>query len=158
MVPGAGHTACTIEMANLGSRIDVAVIDEIQVRRRPACVDRDVGQRWADDSSAACTGSRRHGLATKTGNESALRDAVTSALLLVLTVATCSQSQQRVLLRRWWATSSGGGPGRARCRGCPPTSCTCVATPPPCPWCAPSGSVYFVKSGRRITLVGPQPY
>ena len=32
-VPGAVHTACTIEMANLGARVDVAVIDEIQVQR-----------------------------------------------------------------------------------------------------------------------------
>ena len=32
-VPGAAHTACTIEMANLGARVDVAVIDEIQVHR-----------------------------------------------------------------------------------------------------------------------------
>lgn len=30
-VPGAGHTACTIEMANMHQRVDVAVIDEIQV-------------------------------------------------------------------------------------------------------------------------------
>ena len=31
MVPGAEHTSCTIEMANLARRVDVAVIDEIQV-------------------------------------------------------------------------------------------------------------------------------
>lgn len=30
-VPGATHTACTIEMANLTRRVDVAVIDEIQM-------------------------------------------------------------------------------------------------------------------------------
>jgi hypothetical protein len=32
-VPGAGHLACTIEMADLGRHVDVAVIDEIQVCR-----------------------------------------------------------------------------------------------------------------------------
>lgn len=31
MVPFAEHTACTIEMANLQKRVDIAVIDEIQV-------------------------------------------------------------------------------------------------------------------------------
>jgi hypothetical protein len=30
-VPFAEHTACTIEMTNLNKRVDVAVIDEIQV-------------------------------------------------------------------------------------------------------------------------------
>lgn len=34
LVPGAMHTSCTIEMANLGRRVDVAVIDEIQVHTR----------------------------------------------------------------------------------------------------------------------------
>lgn len=32
-VPGAGHVSCTVEMANLFAHADVAVIDEIQVRR-----------------------------------------------------------------------------------------------------------------------------
>jgi hypothetical protein len=31
-VPGSSHVACTVEMANLGRQVDVAVIDEIQVR------------------------------------------------------------------------------------------------------------------------------
>ena len=31
VVPGALHTACTIEMASLASQYDVAVIDEVQV-------------------------------------------------------------------------------------------------------------------------------
>lgn len=30
-MPGARHTACTVEMANLNEEYDVAVIDEIQV-------------------------------------------------------------------------------------------------------------------------------
>jgi ATP-dependent RNA helicase SUPV3L1/SUV3 len=30
-VPGAAHTACTVEMASLSQRVDVAVIDEIQM-------------------------------------------------------------------------------------------------------------------------------
>lgn len=30
-VPGATHVSCTVEMANLNRRWDVAVIDEIQV-------------------------------------------------------------------------------------------------------------------------------
>ena len=30
-MPSAQHTACTIEMTNLTKRVDVAVIDEIQV-------------------------------------------------------------------------------------------------------------------------------
>lgn len=30
-MPSAQHTACTIEMTNLVKRVDVAVIDEIQV-------------------------------------------------------------------------------------------------------------------------------
>lgn len=30
-VPGAAHTACTVEMANLNQRVDVAVLDEIQM-------------------------------------------------------------------------------------------------------------------------------
>ena len=34
-VPFASHTACTIEMTNLQRRVDVAVIDEIQVGRGP---------------------------------------------------------------------------------------------------------------------------
>ncbi len=32
VMPSAQHTACTIEMTNLLKRVDVAVIDEIQVR------------------------------------------------------------------------------------------------------------------------------
>ena len=32
-VPGACHTACTVEMTNLKRRWDVAVIDEVQVLR-----------------------------------------------------------------------------------------------------------------------------
>lgn len=38
-MPGAMHTACTIEMANMARRVDVAVIDEIQVGLRclPPC-------------------------------------------------------------------------------------------------------------------------
>ena len=31
MLPSAQHTACTIEMTNLSKRVDVAIIDEIQV-------------------------------------------------------------------------------------------------------------------------------
>ena len=31
IIPTAQHTACTIEMTNLLKRVDVAVIDEIQV-------------------------------------------------------------------------------------------------------------------------------
>ena len=31
MLPTAEHTACTIEMTNLQKRVDLAVIDEIQV-------------------------------------------------------------------------------------------------------------------------------
>ena len=31
IIPAAQHTACTIEMTNLLKRVDVAVIDEIQV-------------------------------------------------------------------------------------------------------------------------------
>ena len=31
-MPGARHTACTVEMASLTDEYDVAVIDEIQVR------------------------------------------------------------------------------------------------------------------------------
>lgn len=31
-VPGSSHVACTVEMANLGNQVDVAIIDEIQVR------------------------------------------------------------------------------------------------------------------------------
>lgn len=34
MLPGANHTSCTIEMLNTGRRVDVAVIDEIQVQIR----------------------------------------------------------------------------------------------------------------------------
>ena len=34
---GASHTSCTIEMANLGRRYDVAVIDEIQVSAVTPC-------------------------------------------------------------------------------------------------------------------------
>ena len=30
-VPGAEHTACTVEMVNMSRRVDVAVIDEIQL-------------------------------------------------------------------------------------------------------------------------------
>ncbi len=30
-VPGAAHTACTVEMVNMQRRVDVAVIDEIQM-------------------------------------------------------------------------------------------------------------------------------
>lgn len=30
-VPGAAHTACTVEMVNMKARVDVAVIDEIQM-------------------------------------------------------------------------------------------------------------------------------
>ena len=32
MVPGSSHSSCTVEMANLNKPVDVAVIDEIQVR------------------------------------------------------------------------------------------------------------------------------
>ena len=31
VLPSAQHTACTIEMTNLSKRVDVAIIDEIQV-------------------------------------------------------------------------------------------------------------------------------
>lgn len=40
MLPSAQHTACTIEMTNLSRRVDVAIIDEIQVmslHARPLC-------------------------------------------------------------------------------------------------------------------------
>lgn len=30
-MPGAAHTACTVEMVNMQRRVDVAVIDEIQM-------------------------------------------------------------------------------------------------------------------------------
>ena len=30
-MPGAEHTACTVEMVNMQARVDVAVIDEIQM-------------------------------------------------------------------------------------------------------------------------------
>lgn len=30
-MPGAEHTACTVEMVNMQRRVDVAVIDEIQM-------------------------------------------------------------------------------------------------------------------------------
>ena len=30
-MPGAEHTACTVEMVNMSRRVDVAVIDEIQM-------------------------------------------------------------------------------------------------------------------------------
>ncbi len=30
-MPGAGHTACTVEMVSMQRRVDVAVIDEIQM-------------------------------------------------------------------------------------------------------------------------------
>lgn len=30
-VPGSNHTSCTVEMANINTHFDVAVIDEIQV-------------------------------------------------------------------------------------------------------------------------------
>lgn len=33
-VPGAKHVACTVEMANITQVVQVAVIDEIQVRTR----------------------------------------------------------------------------------------------------------------------------
>lgn len=33
-VPGSGHVSCTVEMANINAHFDVAVIDEIQVRKR----------------------------------------------------------------------------------------------------------------------------
>ena len=32
LVPGATHTSCTIEMTNMFRRVDVAVVDEVQVR------------------------------------------------------------------------------------------------------------------------------
>ena len=35
VLPTAQHTACTIEMTNLKKRVDVAVIDEIQVSLMP---------------------------------------------------------------------------------------------------------------------------
>ncbi len=31
MIPGAEHTACTIEMLDTAKRVDVAVVDEVQV-------------------------------------------------------------------------------------------------------------------------------
>lgn len=31
IIPGAEHTACTIEMLDTNNRIDVAVMDEVQV-------------------------------------------------------------------------------------------------------------------------------
>lgn len=31
MIPGAEHTSCTIEMLNTSNRVDVAVVDEVQV-------------------------------------------------------------------------------------------------------------------------------
>lgn len=34
-VPGAGHTACTVEMCNLSEAMDVAVLDEIQMLAHP---------------------------------------------------------------------------------------------------------------------------
>lgn len=30
-MPGAEHTACTVEMVNMARRVDVAVLDEIQM-------------------------------------------------------------------------------------------------------------------------------
>lgn len=32
IVPGAEHTSCTIEMLDTANRVDVAVVDEVQVR------------------------------------------------------------------------------------------------------------------------------
>ena len=31
-MPGATHTSCTIEMTNMFRRVDVAVVDEVQVQ------------------------------------------------------------------------------------------------------------------------------
>lgn len=39
-VPDASHASCTVEMANLNKRYDVAVIDEIQVGMRESVGER----------------------------------------------------------------------------------------------------------------------
>ena len=45
-VPFANHTACTIEMTNLQRRVDVAVIDEIQV---------GLHRHWGTLAGSSCT-------------------------------------------------------------------------------------------------------
>lgn len=45
-MPGAEHTACTVEMVNMQRRVDVAVIDEIQmIGDETRCACRGWG-RW----------------------------------------------------------------------------------------------------------------
>lgn len=52
-VPGSGHTSCTVEMANISSHFDVAVIDEIQVQRT---AERTPAQYTLQYSTSSFTG------------------------------------------------------------------------------------------------------
>ena len=47
IIPTAQHTACTIEMTNLLKRVDVAVIDEIQVGLYPHPDVLHISNCWA---------------------------------------------------------------------------------------------------------------
>lgn len=58
-MPGAAHTACTVEMVNMQRRVDVAVIDEIQmIGDESRCAGRGRGATtasWRSCRQPACS-------------------------------------------------------------------------------------------------------
>ena len=53
-MPGAQHTSCTIEMTNTQKRVDVAVVDEVQVSHK-IFNTHSVQSRIGDESCAEHT-------------------------------------------------------------------------------------------------------
>ncbi len=105
IIPTAQHTACTIEMTNLLKRVDVAVIDEIQVGPTRTQMS-STSLLWLPDD----------------GNSGGVALLEHSTFMF-----ECGDAERICRLCSKLGMSRGAGRGLGRCKGCLLTRSTCAA-------------------------------